>query len=85
MNKKWCEQGLIHFEQVCVNHIVLVYHVKDTMFIIHLERFIIALTNRVMHFENTTSNKYETYIIKTHYFKLHMLVIILLSFVCISY
>ena len=53
------DECLKKFEIVCSPWIMFVDYVNQTWIIPHKEKFVKAWTNKVMHLENTTTNKYE--------------------------
>ena len=52
------QQRLMTFECVCSEFPIFVEYVKNTWLNPFKEKFVAAWTNRVMHFGNTTTNRY---------------------------
>jgi len=53
------DECLMKFEIVCSTWSMFVDYVKQRWLIPHKEKFVKAWVNKIMHLENTTSNKYE--------------------------
>jgi alpha-glucosidase len=58
-NEAEYQQRLNELDQACVNSSKFVDCIKKFWLTLHKERFVEAWTNKVMHLENTTTNRYD--------------------------